>query len=718
MPHEVGHQRHFRRTGRLSQLRKTLFRGGRGPTYDAMSERRSFRRDRPGPAEGAGFGLSDFREKADFLWDLAEILRGDYKPSEYGRVILPLVVLRRLDCVLEPTKDKVLAKNAELKKKGIDTEKAALPLRAASGQQFYNVSKLTFEKLLGDQANIADQLRAYIAGFDPAAREIVEKFKFNEQITHLDEADLLYLIVKRFCEVDLHPEAVDNVEMGLMFEDLIRRFSEQSNETAGEHFTPREVVTLMVNLLFAEDDALLKKKGVVKTAFDPACGTGGMLSVAEEYLRDLHPQARLEVFGQELNDESYAICRSDLMLKGHKADNIVAGNSFTKDGFVGEMFDYMLSNPPFGVEWKKVEDKVRAEAKTLGMAGRFGAGLPRINDGSLLFLQHMIAKMKPATKKDGGSRIAIVFNASPLFTGAAESGESEIRRWIIDNDWLEAIVALPDQLFYNTGIPTYIWIVTNRKPDYRKGKVQLIDARKLYEKMPRSLGNKRHRLSAADIETTTKLFANFEVNDNSLILDNDAFAYHRIQIERPLRLRWELSAEAVVALDASKAFLKLDPEVREKVKAAIEHAASNGGAATTTNEAEFKKTIKELVSSVDGFAPAQVTSITKLLVGAATIRDPDAPVVTDTKGAPLPDPELRDSEHVPFGGDIAEYFEREVKPYLPDAWVDFAKTRVGYEIPLTRYFHRFEEPRPLKEIDADIKALEGEILELLKTVTE
>jgi type I restriction enzyme M protein len=374
--------------------------------------------------------LSSFREKADFLWSLAEILRGDYKQSEYGRVILPLVVLRRLDCVLEPTKDKVLAKHAELKRKGITS--AELPLRRVSGQQFYNVSKLDFPKLLGDQDNIADQLRAYIAGFDPAARDIIEKFKFDEQITRLDNAGLLFLLIKRFCEVDLHPEAVDNVEMGLMFEELIRRFSEQSNETAGEHFTPREVVKLMVHLLFAEDDDVLATPGTVRTLYDPACGTGGMLSVAEEHLRDLHPEARLEVFGQELNEESYAICRSDLMLKGHDASHIQVGNSFTKDGFAGETFDYMLSNPPFGVEWKKVEDAVRSEAKHLGFAGRFGAGLPRINDGSLLFLQHMIAKTKLV--ESGGSRIGIVFNASPLFTGAAGSGESEIRRWIIEND--------------------------------------------------------------------------------------------------------------------------------------------------------------------------------------------------------------------------------------------------------------------------------------------
>jgi type I restriction enzyme M protein len=661
--------------------------------------------------------LTNFKEKSDFLWTVADLLRGDYKPSEYGKVMLPMVVLRRLDSVLEPSKEAVLKRHSELQVKGIENVEPVL--KRTSGEQFYNVSKLDFQKLLGDSANIADNLRGYIAGFNPAAREIIDKFKFDEQITRLDEADLLFLLVQRFCEVDLHPDVVPNDEMGYIFEDLIRRFSEQANETAGEHFTPREVVRLMVNLLFAEDEALLSTPGTVRTLYDPACGTGGMLAVADEHLRDVHPEARLEVFGQELNDESYAICRADMMLKGHDATHIHVGNSFTRDGEADSQFDYMLSNPPFGVEWKKVKDKIEEEHKTLGTAGRFGVGLPRINDGSLLFLQHMIAKMKPAEK--GGSRIGIVFNASPLFTGAAESGESKIRRWIIENDWLEAIIALPDQLFYNTGIPTYIWVVTNRKPDSRRGKVQLIDARSLYEKMPRSLGEKRHRLSelpGEDIDKVTELFTGFEENDESLILENDAFGYHRIVVERPLKLRYELSEYAVKAIEAEKGFLKLEPETREKLRGVLERAAGDGKVPTGTDEAVFVTAIKELIGSADGFEAKQMTSIAKLVVGASTIRDSEAPVVTDAKGNPLPDPELRDFEQVPFGEDIDEYFEREVKPYLDDAWIDHTKTRVGYEIPLTRYFHRFDEPRPLKEIDTDIKALEGEILELLRGVTE
>jgi type I restriction enzyme M protein len=681
-----------------------------------MSERRSFRRDVQGPPPGAGHGLSNFREKTDFLWDLADILRGNYKPSEYGRVILPLVVLRRLDCVLEPTKEAVLTKHAELQVKGIENVEPVLKRVAGKGFQVYNTSKLDFPKLLDDPDNVADNLRAYIAAFNAPTRDVLANFKFDEQIAHLDEANLLYMLIQRFCEIDLHPEAVSNVEMGYMFEELIRRFSEQSNETAGEHFTPREVVRLMVNLLFAEDEKFLSKKGTVKTLYDPACGTGGMLSVAEEYLHELHPQARLEVFGQELNPESYAICRSDMMLKGHDASRIVRGNSFTEDGHADEAFDYMLSNPPFGVEWKKVEEEIRTEAETLGEGGRFGAGLPRINDGSLLFLQHMISKMKPGAK--GGSRIAIVFNASPLFTGAADSGESRIRRWIIENDWLEAIVALPDQLFYNTGIPTYIWIVTDRKPDYRKGKVQLVDGRAFFHKMRRSLGEKRNELGDEDIATITSLFANFKVNERSIILDNDAFAYNRIVIEQPLRRRFALDEAAVKGLEVDNAFLKLDPPVREKVRAALEGATGDGRVPPGTDESFFTAAVKELVDSVDGFQPKEINAITKMVVGACTVRDPEGPIVVDAKGNPVPDPELRDYEQVPFSEGIDEYFEREVEPYLPDAWVNHSKTRIGYEVPLTRYFHRFEEPRPLEEIDTDIKTLESAILKLLHGVTE
>jgi len=423
------------------------------------------------------------RNHAAFIWQVADLLRGDYKQSEYGKVILPFTVLRRLDCVLEPTKAAVLDRHRELAGRIDNLEPV---LQAVAGQQFFNTSPLDFRRLLDDPANLAANLGSYIRAFSEAARDVIEKFDFDVQISRLDRANLLFLVVSRFADIDLHPDAVSNLEMGYLYEELIRRFSELSNETAGEHFTPREVIRLMVNLLFIEDEKVLRESGVVRTLFDPACGTGGMLSVAEDHLRSLNPDARLQVFGQELNAETYAICRSDMMLKGQDASHIVWGNSFTEDGHAGSRFDYCLANPPFGVEWRKVEDTIRAEHNNLGFRGRFGAGLPRINDGSFLFLQHMLSKMKPAS--EGGSRIAIVFNGSPLFTGAAGSGESEIRRWIIENDWLEAVVALPDQLFYNTGISTYFWIVTNRKSPERRGKVQLVDAREFWVKMRKSLG--------------------------------------------------------------------------------------------------------------------------------------------------------------------------------------------------------------------------------------
>ncbi len=445
-----------------------------------------------------------FTDKVNFIWSVADLLRGAYKQSEYGRVILPLVVIRRLDCVLEDTKPAVLVRAKELAGR-IDNPNDALC--AASGQEFYNLAPIDFAKLTADPEHVADNLRAYIGGFSPSAREVVDKFRFEEQIKRLDESGLLYLVISRFADIGLHPDAVGNTEMGYIYEELIRRFSEQSNETAGEHFTPREVIRLMVNLLFAEDDALLRDAGVVKTLLDPACGTGGMLAVAAEYLTAMNPKAHLEVFGQELNDESFAICRSDMMLKGQSSTNIVSGNSFSADGFVGRTFDYLLANPPFGVEWKNVETTVKAEAKSLGFAGRFGAGLPRINDGSLLFLQHMISKMRPP--EQGGSRLAIVFNGSPLFTGAAGSGESEIRRWIIENDWLDAIVALPDQLSYNTGISTYIWLVTNRKRVERRGLVQLVDARERFVRMRKSLGDKRKEISPEQIDEITNIYGDF-----------------------------------------------------------------------------------------------------------------------------------------------------------------------------------------------------------------
>ncbi len=652
---------------------------------------------------------------AGLIWSIADLLRGDYKQSEYGRVILPLVVLRRLDCVLEPTKAQVLAR---LESAGV--ENVGVLLRAITGLDVYNTSRLTMRAILADPAQVAGNLRAWIAGFDPDTREVVEKFDFDAQIGRLDRAGLLYLVLARVTEIDLHPDTVSNVEMGYIYEELVRRWSEASNETAGEHFTPREVIRLMVDLLFIEDDEALRTPGIVRTLLDPACGTGGMLSTAADHLRELNPGAHLEAYGQELNAETYAVCRSDMVLKGQKASNIRLGNSFSEDAFRGERFDYCLANPPFGVEWKMVETEVRDEAARLGFSGRFGAGLPRINDGSLLFLQHMVSKLK--RPEEGGGRLAIVFNGSPLFTGAAGSGESEIRRWIIENDWLEAIVALPDQLFYNTGISTYFWIVTNRKRPERRGVVQLVDARELFTKMPKCLGEKRQEIGEAQIVEIARLYGDFAEGERVKILPNGAFGFQRITVERPLRLRYEVNEGTMPVLEASAGWAKID--VVEQ--AALADRLRGLAGLSTTNRAEAARRLGPLPKAVE-----------KPVWEAIAVRDPGAPAVTDRKGRPEPDPDLRDNESVPLPGlvdgfdvDPAErlasppyrdavdaYMAAEVHPHVPDSWVDHAKTKIGYEIPLTRHFYRYVPPRPLEEIDAEIRALEEKIQHLLGEVT-
>jgi type I restriction enzyme M protein len=656
------------------------------------------------------------KNHAAFIWSVADLLRGDYKQSEYGKVIMPLTVIRRLDCVLEPTKDAVLDRYKKMKGR-IDNVDPVLC--QVAGQQFYNTSQLTFTKLLDDPNQIAANLRAYIAGFSESARDIIEKFGFDTQIEKLAKANLLYQVVGKFAEVDLHPDTVSNLEMGYLYEELIRRFSELSNETAGEHFTPREVIKLMVNLLFIEDNDVLATKGTVRTLFDPACGTGGMLSVAEDYLRHLNPDARLEVFGQELNEETYAICRSDMMLKGQDASHIAVGNSFTEDGHAGRTFDYCLANPPFGVEWKRVEKEITKEYEEQGFRGRFGAGLPRINDGSFLFLQHMIAKMKPVDQ--GGSRIAIIFNGSPLFTGAAGSGESEIRRWIIENDWLEAVVALPDNLFYNTGISTYFWIVTNRKSNERRGKVQLIDAREYFVKMRKSLGDKRKEVSDDQVTQITRLYADFTEGDQVKIFPNEAFGYMRITVERPLRAVWRTGAIRT-RLNASLQWM-LDEE--ENI-AAFDEAA---GITEFPNQKAMEKFIKKGLLHLTN---KQV----KELAMTYQVRGED--IATDDEGNPIPDTDLRDNENVPLPAGtptwepdpstrlantahrnaVDIYMKAEVLPYVSDAWVDHDSTKLGYEIPLTRHFYRYVPPRPLAELNAEIKQLEADIQELLRKVAE
>ncbi|MFG2843843.1 N-6 DNA methylase [Kitasatospora sp. NPDC048296] len=660
---------------------------------------------------------SKHTELANHAWSVADLLRGDYKQSDYGKVILPFTVLRRLECVLEPTREKVAERAAELAGQELDEDRF---LRKASGHSFYNRSSLTLRKIAGDPQNAARNLQLYVASFSDNAREVLEKYEFNQQIRKLDGAKLIYQVIGRFTDLDLRPEAVSNHNMGYIFEELIRRFAEQSNETAGEHFTPREVINLMVNLLVGPDADALSLPGTVRTVLDPACGTGGMLSAAEDHITDLNSAAKVEVYGQELNPESWAICRSDLMIKGQDPDNIAFGNSFSDDGHRREKFDYLLANPPFGVEWKKVKDEVEHEYETLGDSGRFGAGLPRINDGSLLFLQHMLSKMKPVdVNGGGGSRVAIVFNGSPLFTGAAESGESNIRRWILENDWLEAIVALPDQLFYNTGISTYFWILTNRKSADHKGKVVLLDARDYWVKMPKSLGDKRKKLNEQQIREITRLYGEalqvagdpeHPLHGKVKVFKNEDFGYQRITVDRPLKLRFEVTEETLAALAEAKPVQKL--EDTEEFVAAVR---ALDGQSWPTKSVAFVA-LKDAVVAAGLLWPTGAP-FTKAVRDTIGVRDADGEVQM-LKGAPEPDTDLRDYENVPLGEDVNEYLKREVLPHVPDAWIDHGKTKIGYEIPLTRYFYVYSPPRPLAEIDAELKSLEAEIQALLGEVTE
>ena len=598
-----------------------------------------------------------------FIWSVADLLRGDYKQADYGKVILPFTVLRRIDCVLEPTKQAVLAEFAAKTAAGVNPEPFIL---RKAGQTFYNTSRLDMRLAMGDQDNIAANLSAYIQGFSPDVRDIFERFEFAAQIDRLAKAKLLYQVTEKFARIDLHPDKVTNHQMGLVFEELIRKFSELSNETAGEHFTPREVIRLMVNLLFVEDDAILSKPGVVRTIYDPTAGTGGMLSIAEEYLAEHNEHSRLVMNGQELNPESYAICKADMLVKGQDVSNIVFGNTLSDDGHAGEKFDYMLSNPPFGVEWKKVEKVIRAEHEQKGFSGRFGPGLPRVSDGSLLFLLHLISKMRPAV--DGGSRFAIVLNGSPLFTGGAGSGESEIRRYVLENDLLEAIIALPTDMFYNTGIATYVWVLSNRKPAHRKGKTQLIDGSSFWQKMRKSLGSKRKEMGEADIATVTRLFGGFTEARLATVLDASGKEVERLVVTE--------GEAPPAATEGGK--VKLAPLSRIFPNEAF-------GYRTITVERPLRDERGKVVVGIKGKA----------------------------KGKPQPDSAVRDTENVPLGAEVEDYFGREVLPHAPDAWIDHEKTKVGYEIPFNRHFYVFEPPRPLEEIDADLKLVTGRILTMI-----
>lgn len=655
--------------------------------------------------------MSSSSGHGQLIWSIAELLRGDYKASEYGRVVLPFTVLRRLDLVLAETKQKVIEEAARIE--GLDFDPDAL-LRKAAGQNFYNTCSLDLEKVAADPPNVAAGLREYIAGFSPTVREIFEAFRFDQQITRLNKARLLYRVLGKFLDpnLDLQPDHVSNVQMGNMFEELIRRFSEISNETAGEHFTPREVVRLCARLVLADEENLDKPRLEIRKVYDPACGTGGMLTVTDELIRERNPKARLYLYGQELNPESWAICRSEMLLKDRDPSNIYPQSTLSADGLPNEEFDYLLANPPFGVDWTKDRDAVTEEHDNFGFEKRFGAGLPPKSDGALLFLQTMLDKMRPVS--EGGSRIAIIFSGSPLFSGGAGSGTSEIRRWILENDWLEAIVALPEQLFYNTGIATYVWVLSNVKDPEREGRVQLIDARELWEPMPKSLGDKRRRLTWDHIDEIVRLRDDFEVGDRSRICGWDSFCYRRITVERPLRLRYEVGEDSIDRLRDSRAFQGLTrPAANAKnPKAVIARGETEQAAlASALKKLQGKRTgereemggwLKDVLAAVE--KPS--AGLTRALWAAVSVRDPEAPIVTDSKGRPQPDPELRDTENVPLREPVDEYMEKEVLPFIADAWVDPSKEKLGTEIPLTQLFYRYRRSRPLEEIDAEIRELE------------
>ena len=728
------------------------------------------------------------------IWSIANGLRGVYRPPQYRRVMLPLIVLGRFDAILSSHTDAVKARYDEEMAKPederLDPESLGKILTRIVGkdrsQTLYNASGFNLWRLMADSEHIAPNLIKYIHGFSPKARDIFEKFDFENEITKLDENNRLYKIIQTFVTelassgLDLSPDVISNSQMGYIFEELIRKFNEQANEEAGDHFTPREVIQLMVNLNFAQEQADWSKEMAQYSIYDPTAGTGGMLSESEKHLKKFNADIQLSLYGQEYNAESYAICCADLLIKDEPVDNIIfgdtlgiekakdKGNGFTPhDGLSDKKFDYMFANPPFGVEWKNQEDFVKNEYKS-GFNGRFGAGLPRINDGSLLFLQTMISKMQDPTNKENkgrGSRIAVVFNGSPLFTGDAGSGESNIRRWIIENDWLEAVIALPDQMFYNTGIYTYIWLVSNQKADKRKGKVQLIDATSHYQKMAKSLGNKRNELSEAHIADLTKLYSNFKHDDVSevvktkssepkvcsKIFNNQDFGYLKILVERPKRLNFQVSAERIAKLDEQSAFVNLaiskkhkdankiaqDEENGRKQQQAIKDAlATMDGSILYKDRAEFLKVLNPVLKTLEVAPPAPVK---KAIIEALSERDPTAEICTDSKGNPEPDPDLRDSELVPLPSDIElplplkfdnltgigdllklvkshidSYMQVEVLPHVSDAWVDYSKTKVGYEIPINRHFYVYEPPRPLDEIKGEIVELEQEIMGMLK----
>ncbi|MFD9361585.1 N-6 DNA methylase [Priestia megaterium] len=669
--------------------------------------------------------MINFQDKVSFIWSIAEVLRGPYKPEDYGKVILPLAVLRRFDCVLDSTKDDVLTNFEKFKSMNEDAREPIL--NRIAKQKFHNTSNYNFTKLLSDADNIADNLRDYINGFSKTARDIMDHFDFDRQIEKLDNNDLLYLTIKRFSELDLHPEVVSNVEMGYIFEELIRRFSEHAE--AGDHYTPREVVRLMVSLLFMNDNDILTKHGLTQTLYDCAAGTGGMGSVAQEYLTELNQTADLEFFAQEINGESYAICKADILIKGADAKNVRLGNTLSNDQFKNDKFDYLISNPPYGVDWKSYEKPIKAEHEEQGYNGRFGPGTPRTSDGQLLFLLHLVSKMKPVTAENPqGSRLAIIMNGSPLFTGDAGSGESEIRRYLLENDLVEGIVAMPNDLFYNTGIATYIWILSNNKDAIRKGKVQLVNAVDFFKKMKKSMGSKRNEITQEQIDEIVRLYGDFKDGENVKIFDNEDFGYHKITVERPLRLNFQLSEERIQHVTEQKVFQNLATSKKKGDNGLAEIEAgktlqvqildvlrSLESEQLYKNREEFTKLLKDEFKKLDVKISAAVL---KAILAGLSEKDETADVCMKNKTDAEPDADLRDTENVPLKEDIHEYFGREVIHHVSDAWIDESKTKVGYEIPFTRQFYKYTALRSSEEIMAEIKELEESILKKLKKVME
>ena len=680
---------------------------------------------------------TNFSSTASFLWSVADLLRGDFKQSQYGRIILPFTLLRRLECVLEATKSDVLTKFDTVKAMPIEAQDKLLTHSAKLS--FYNTSKMDLNRL--GETDVASNLESYIQSFSPNAREIFEHFDFFNTIEKLAEADLLYKVSKQFAKTDLHPDTINNYGMGLVFEELIRRFAESSNETAGEHFTPRDIVRLTTSLVFTNDDEALTQAGLVRSIYDPTAGTGGFLSSGMEYLHELNDKASLSAFGQELNPESYAICKADMLIKGQKVDNIKLGNTLSNDQLRTEKFDYMLSNPPFGVDWKKIQKYINDEHNDKGFEGRFGAGLPRVSDGSLLFLMHLISKMRttsPQDKSQGGSRIGIILNGSPLFTGGAGSGESEIRRYVLENDLLEAIVALPTDMFYNTGIATYVWILSSQKPAHRKGKVQLINASKeraktggrgrsgggesdapvenvFYQAMRKSLGSKRKELTEESIDIIVKTYGKFLENDFSKIFDYQAFGYRRITVERPLKLAiYPNDKQRIEALKTDKPWSKLSTSIQQAIITAL----------TSFKEDKLFSRDQFLSSFITKLNGVKLTASQQKLIIKHLGEHDDHAETCKTKGKVEANPDLRDNENVPLLESVDEYFEREVLPHVPDAWIDLKKVDakdgkvgiVGYEIPFNRHFYVYEPPRTLEAIDKDLDAVSAEIMKLLGEV--